>query len=122
LKQSKLLHDIWLASLGKVGHNYELQVHSYGGHVSKSKKGNPASKKRNDEDPQQRRASINASRARPSLVTHRQKSSRQDAFNAPVVGLETSGSVNPRINATKSNLRRIEFEYAKNFSKFREVV
>jgi len=127
LKQSKLLHDIWLASLGKVGHNYELQVHSYGGHVSKSKKGNPASKKRNDEDPQQRRASINASWVipslvtqqasansswvRPSLVTHRQKSSHQDVFNAPVVfGLAASGSVEPRINAFQSILRKIELE------------
>ena len=149
LKQSKLLHDIWLASLGMIGHNYELQVHSYGGggHISKTKKGNPnpALKKRNDEDSQRKsvnaswvmpsfvsqrasvnaswvkpsfvtqRASVNASSVMPSLITHRQKSIYRDVFNAPVYGLEASGSVNSRINATKSNLRRIELEHDENY-------
>jgi len=132
LKQSKLLHDIWLASVGMIGHNYELQAHSYGGHISKTKKVKPGSTKRNDEDSQ--RKSVNASWVIPSLETHRQKSVYRDEYNVPVFDLEASGSVNSRINeynvpvfdleasgsdnsrinAAKSNLRRIELEHYEN--------
>ena len=93
-----------------IGHNHELQVYSYGGHISETNKRNPASKKSNDEDSQQAHASV--AWAMPSLVTHRQKSSYPgEEYNVTVPGLEASGGVNPRINAIKFNLRGIESEH-----------